>query len=252
MQGALTLNAKPNSIAIVPLSMLAISWQAKANLIVDTTVTSTFAPGTATTDTFGNDLPGHPDSLYLGQLRATSDGAVKFWYVGNEAGYVNSLRIDGDNQLHSTNNTPDVFTAPYLYIGSVGVTSGGMVDFGFCTSGDAALPIYGRCVSNNDASSVTAQFNYNGVEGYRSIGYRQLTSFDPATGSFSYGSGLEQSNLWMLFWDDAGAANDDNHDDYIAVAYFRPVGVPEPAPVLLLGMGLLAIVATRRLQANRA
>jgi hypothetical protein len=150
--------------------------------------------------------------------------------------------------VHSTNDTPDGFVAPYPLIGSIGVTAGAFVDFGFCTSDDDLVGIYGRCVNNPDAGSLTAQFNHAGVDGYRSIAYRPLTSFDATSGAVAYGSGTGTSDLWMLFWDDAGAANDDNHDDYIAVAHFRPVGVPEPAPVLLLGMGLLAIAVTRRRQ----
>ena len=51
-----------------------------------------------------------------------------------------------------------------------------------------------------------------------------------------------------MFWDDSGASNDDDHDDMITVARFRPaVSVPEPGTLGVFAIGLLgAAVALRR------
>ena len=52
----------------------------------------------------------------------------------------------------------------------------------------------------------------------------------------------------MIFWDDSGAKNDDNHDDMIIGMRFRPiVSVPEPATLAVFTLGLLgAAFALRR------
>lgn len=227
------------------VAALGFSLQAHASLILNTNVTSTFLPVTATTGTVGNDLPGHPSTLYFGQLQATQTGDIDFFYVGNEAGYINSLLLGG-SPVHSTAGLPDNFNAPYSVINSIGVDAGAFADFGFCTSGGDSLGAYGRCASNNDAGSLTAQFSHGNVVGYRSIAYVPLLSFDPISGERAYASLGGASDLWMILWDDSGAQNDDNHDDYVAVASFRPVAVPEPATALLLGAGLLGLAAVRR------
>jgi hypothetical protein len=222
---------------------LIVSLEAHASLILTTDVVDTFTPVTASTGTYGNDLPGHPSELYFGQLEATRNGIVDFFYIGNEAGYLNSLLLDG-LVAHTTAGLPDNFNASYPLIGTVGVTANEFVDFGFCTNGGAEVGAFGRCASNDDASSLTAQFNYGDAGGYRSIAFRALTAFDPVSGHFEFGSAGGSSNLWMLFWDDSGAKNDDNHDDYIAVARFT--AVPEPATALLLATGLAAGALMRR------
>jgi hypothetical protein len=217
--------------------------QAQAALILNDAITASFT--VTTTNTIGNDLPGRPSSLYFGQLLADQAGLVDFFYVGHEAGYTNALMLNGA-PVNPTWGLPDNFNAAYHQVGStLAVTANSLLNFGFCTDGGNSVPGYGKCAYNNSAASLTAQFNYGGVgHGYRSIALRPLTTFDPTTGAFSFSSSTT-ANDWMLFWDDSGAKNDDDHDDYIAVARFRPVSVPEPGTALLLGMGLLATGLTR-------
>ena len=216
---------------------------ANATLLLNTDINADF--GTSATNTSGNDLPNAPSEIFFGQLEATANGFVDFFYIGNEAGYTNTLRVGGDT--HSVG--PDSFASPHPIVGSLSVSAGSLLDFGFCTSGGTSLATYGRCADNDDADSLIAQFNYGGQGyGYRSIAYAALTGFDASLGNWSYSGALSgpTSNLWMILWDDSGAKNDDNHDDYVAIARFRPVSVPEPGSLLLLGAGLVAGGMLRR------
>jgi hypothetical protein len=241
---------KKRSATIIGSLLLVIAGQAEATLILDTAVTSTFSPGAATTGTSGNDLPARPDTLYFGQLAATVNGFVDFFYVGHEAAYTNTLRVGGGT-TYSTAALPDNFNGPHPLIASLAVTAGSLLDFDFCTSGGRNVGGFGRCVQNDNAASLTAQYNYHDVGGYRSIGYAALSSHDPATGARSFSNPLNPGigDLWMLFWDDAGARNDDDHDDFIAVARFRPatVRVPEPGTFGLAVLGLAGLLMVQRL-----
>ena len=243
------------------VAALGMAVQANAALLLDSSVTSSFMLGGGLDP--GNDLPNAPPAVRFGQLKATEDGTVNFYFTGSEAAYANNLRIDGS--MYPT--TPN-FTPPDTLLGSIGVTAGSFVDFGFCTSGGAMVGAYGMCASNTDGASLIAQFNYVDVAtstegGYRSIGYRALSSYDPTAGlsnaavSTYAAASVTDSSLWAIFWDDSGARNDDDYDDYIAVARFTPAGfvtpvdVSEPLTLTLLGSSLLGMGVLRRRVAKR-
>jgi hypothetical protein len=149
-------------------------------LLLDQGVTTTFLPGTTTsTSTDGNDLPNPPNEVYFGQLKATTDGWVDFFFVGDEASYTNVLTFNGNS--YATGVKPDNdFDAPYPQIGSsLAAFAGSYLNFGFCTDGGDSVGAYGQCVYNNDAGSITDQYNYREPAdeyGYRSIAFRALSA----------------------------------------------------------------------------
>jgi hypothetical protein len=242
---------KQSHLSLLAVLLIAIAGQAQATLILDTSVTSTFSPAATTTGTPGNDLPQpRPDTLYFGQLGASDNGFVDFYYVGNEAAYTNTM-VFGNGTSYSTASLPDNFNSPHPLIASMAVSAGSLLEFGFCTSGGDSVGAFGGCVYNNDAASITAQYNYQNSGGYRSIGYAGLSSYDPTNGSRTFSNPLNPGNSlsWMVFWDDSGARNDDDSDDMIAVATFRPAPttrVTEPGTLGLVGLGLMALALTRR------
>ena len=104
--------SKTRSAGLLAVMTLALTGQAQASLLLDVSVTSQFNGHDTTTNTLGNDLPNpRPSTLYFGQLKATADGFVDFYYVGNEAAYTNTFNW-GDVHTYSTAGKPDVFTSP--------------------------------------------------------------------------------------------------------------------------------------------
>lgn len=252
-----TVGSTLNRLAVV--AALGLASQANAALILDTGITTGpggFQPDAVGTDTNGNDLPGITGNLRFGQLFADTAGIVEFFYVGTEAAYTNTLVLNNALLLTgaaSYSSTPGLnFGAPDATIGAITVGKNQFVDFGFCTNGGHDVGIFGKCAYNDDAASLIAQYNYqesaSAEAGYRSIGFRALTSYNPVTGlsgTNNYANTLD-SYLWGIFWDDSGAKNDDNHDDFIAVARFQPTAVPEPSTLFLIGIGMLAIAVVGR------
>ncbi|CAG0942799.1 hypothetical protein GPROT2_01877 [Gammaproteobacteria bacterium] len=237
---------------LTPLLLAAVALPANASLIVDSAVTSFFIPHATTTDTVGNDLPlPRPSTLYFGQVRATGTGVVDFFYIGKEAGFTNKFYVK-DNLLASTASQPDSFNAPFPLIGSLAVSAGQLLDFGFCTDGGDKV-LGSRCVWNDSALSIVSQYNHDRVGGYRSIGYATADIFDPATGARSFGSGLGPSDNLFAFWDDSGARNDDNHDDMIIGMRFTRVDEPTSLALAATGLlGLLWVGSRRNRGASRA
>jgi hypothetical protein len=255
----------------IPSLMLAaaLPLQANAALLLNTSVVGSFIPSAGGTPISANDVPNSTTNLRFGQLQADTAGTVEFFYAGSEAGYTNTLWLDAArlvSGVSSYSSTPgENFVAPDVLVGAISVAAGQFLDFGFCTSGGSMAGAAGRCAWNDDASTLTTQYNFlqnpGDEAGYRSIGFRALSSYNPTAGL----AGMPASNyapydtvngsLWGLFWDDSGASNDDDYDDLVAVARFSPVtnSVPEPSTLFLLGAALIGIATLgRRMKGSKS
>lgn len=149
----------------------------------------------------------------LGASLATDvAGSVTYYYYGKEAGYSNQFQAAGGVISHTTgfSSFQNNFAAP-LNLGSVSVGTG-LLNFQFCAfTGPAAS---GNCVTNADNDALRHSSE-------RSIAMR-----------------IVDNSAW-LFWDDSGAGPDDDYDDMLIRVVFTPIQVPEPATVVLLGLGLI-------------
>jgi hypothetical protein len=254
---------------LVAVAAALASGNAYATLVLDTSLQGGHGFNATGANLQGNDLGNKPNRVHFGQLGASANGTVDFFSVGSEATFANSLHLGG-GPGHSA---AAGFGSGPQFVGTVGAAAGAFLSFGFSTNGGAAMGSAGLYADNTSSASLLAQFGQGANKGYRSIGFAPLSSFDAETGEWTFGEGTS-SDLWMIFWDDSGAHNDDDHDDYVAIARFTgsvvdllnplsdipgddPPGgnetnlvsltqVPEPATGLLLAGGLAALGLSRR------
>ena len=150
-------------------------------------------------------------------------------YFGSEAGFDNSFAFGGSTLFNTGGGTSPSgnFTGSALASTSVASVASGLLDFSFTS------PL-GTVTNGSNPDNTT-----DGVVNFFA------TFYDPNDGTATSGTVLD---LWL---DDAGANDDDDHDDMmirLSVEGGSLTTVPIPAAVWLFGSALLGMVGigTRR------
>ena len=202
---------------------LAASGASASFITVDGVSPTESTIGVVSNNNFGSQLAGQGVTTYTmgASLGVSADGTVDFYYYGKEAGYRNVFSEDDGDLTYNTGFSPtfqNYFGSP-IAIGSMDVGAGSVLDFGFCAYNGSNRLV--GCLTN-------AQNDARGINSFQSIALN-----------------VTDSVAWIL-WDDSGAGPDDNHDDMLIRAVFRPRAVSEPGTLALIGLGLLGVGLARR------
>lgn len=212
-------------VALTTVLLLTASAANATFVSVDNVSPSQSSTGVVSNNNFLSQLAALGVTSYtLGaSLGVSGDGWVDYYYYGKEAGYRNIFSAGGGALNYDTGYSPsfqNYFGSP-ISIGSLEVMGGSVLDFGFCAYSGGGANV--GCLTN-------AQNDARGINSFQSIAYSL--------------SGLD---TW-IFWDDSGAGPDDNHDDMLIRAVFRPRAVSEPGTLALLGLSLVGLGFARKLR----
>ncbi len=226
--------------------VLAIAAPAQASVVLNGGVTGTAPTNPGSNDLFNplygvasvsgwyyGDLSNNPPAsanFVYGALELTQASKITFTYLGKEAGFSNAFQIDtgsGWTTLISKPGTPSLDTTTQG-LGTYQF-SAGIIPFRFVSNG-------GSNIATNGGTGVGL--------GYTSQASIFVTFLDAATNkplaNQAKGPGNVVANLFDVFYDDSGANNDDNHDDFAIRFAVTPVPVPAALPILaaaLAGFG---------------
>lgn len=205
-----------NLVAAAALAFAAASAASAA------TIPGTIGPGNDGLAPLGlsNPLQGYyGGNLYL--VGGTAD--IKATVLGSEAGYNNSFTFYGNT--YNTGGNTNSFNVAGIWNTTVNAIAPGLLSFLFGANSGASTVVNG---SNTDNTVPGPNF---------------FVSFLPNP-TATFGQSV------LLFLDDGGAANDDNHDDLIVrldiVGNGRVNVVPLPAAGFLLMGALGGLAALRR------
>jgi len=174
------------------------------------------APGSPVVVPNVNDFKGELAGLgYLGQLLSASvsiqgSGWVHFEVLGSESGFSDTFKSGAISYTETSSGVLNFFGSP-IYLGSVFVSDGMLLDVAFTNSAGAA----GRSAGLGD-------------EGFAVF----LKSLASDNASYS-------STEIIFGYDDQAAVADDNHDDLLIRATISPV--PEPATWAMMVGGIAAV-----------
>ena len=172
---------------------------------------------------------GAPLAGFFGaQINLVGASRVLVEFLGYEAGYKNRFTLAGGGFYTETDdptpgNNMEIFATPPSYW--TGPLSG-LIDFAFSTSGGGTPSSVVNGSNPTDASEGPTNANF----------FASIVGAPTATSGRSV----------MLFFDDNGANNDDNHDDMAVRLSVAPVPVPASLPLLLGALTGLGFLARRR------
>ncbi len=155
-------------------------------------------------------------------ISATGPVVLKFYFLGSESSFTNTLRIGSNSHAESDSGQPAAWPGTFLF--SYTLAAAGAVPMSFTSSG------FGGSLTPGGGDTA------------KSIAFQYLSCTNATTCWTS-----TPSNMVLFALDDSGAGPDDNHDDY--VGYMVATPVPLPAAFWLLGSALLGLFGIGRRRA---